>query len=176
MQTLNGTSGHHKRTDEAGLVEFFRDIREQHSIDTITFLCIGTDRSTGDALGPLVGSHLLEYGIPHVVGSLSSPCDAHNLEARLAEIPTHHIVVAVDACLGQSATVGLFLVSNEPIRPAQSVGTFLPAVGHYSVAAVVNANGPRPYWTLQVTSLYQVMCMAEQISLSIAKGFGIWKS
>jgi len=25
----------------------------------IVFICVGTDRSTGDALGPLVGSHLL---------------------------------------------------------------------------------------------------------------------
>lgn len=176
IHLINVANGHCKKRNETELVDFFRDVQKRHSLDAITFLCIGTDRSTGDALGPLVGTQLMEYGIPHVVGSLSSPCDANNLEARLAEVPSHHIVIAIDACLGQPAAIGSFFLSRGPLRPAQSVGISLPAVGDYSVAAVVNTNGPRPYWTLQVTSLYQVMNMAQQISLSIVKGFGIQKS
>ncbi|MNC44645.1 hypothetical protein D3C75_935610 [compost metagenome] len=51
------------------------------------------------------------------------------------------------------------------------MGGSLPAVGHYSLAAVVNVNGPKPYWTLQMTSLYQVMKMAEEIASSITDSF-----
>ncbi|MGF7048342.1 putative sporulation protein YyaC [Paenibacillus sp. DS2015] len=164
-----------QKINEQQLVGFFEHIYEQYTLQTITFLCIGTDRSTGDALGPLVGNQLVEYGVPNVVGTLPFPCDADNLKARFEEIPSDHIIIAIDACLGQVTTVGSYLVSQQPLIPAESVGLSLPPVGHYSVAAVVNINGPKPYWTLQMTSLYLVMKMAEQISSSIAKAFKLIK-
>lgn len=162
-----------KKITGTELVHFFRGIRRKHRGETVTFLCIGTDRSTGDALGPLVGSRLKQYGFTDVVGCLQYPCDADNLERRTEEIAKNHIVVAIDACLGSPASVGLYLVSGHPLVPAKSVGGNLPPVGHYSVAAVVNVNGPKPYWTLQVTSLYQVMLMAEEVACSISEGFNI---
>ncbi|AIQ71048.1 sporulation protein [Paenibacillus graminis] len=162
-----------KKMDASGLIFFFREIASRHPLEQITFLCIGTDRSTGDALGPLTGSQLLEHGFPHVSGTMPSPCDADNLEARIAEIPAGQVVIAVDACLGPPASLGYFLTAAEPLRPAQSVGLNLPAVGHYSLAAIVDVNGPRPYRTLQSTPLHRVMVMAKQIALAAAAGFGM---
>src|SRR4051794_9429675 len=54
----------------------------------IVFVCIGTDRSTGDSLGPLVGSFLEEKDISsfHVYGTLDEPIHAVNLNDRLREI------------------------------------------------------------------------------------------
>ena len=51
----------------------------------IAFACIGTDRSTGDALGPLVGQRLLKLGFDRtpVIGTLEEPLHALNLEERL---------------------------------------------------------------------------------------------
>ncbi|MEK4512729.1 spore protease YyaC [Paenibacillus anaericanus] len=153
------------------LVSFFQEILNRHGKQDITFLCIGTDRSTGDALGPLVGSRLEECGWGSVIGSLRQPCDANNLEVRLAEIPKGNIIVAMDACLGSTASVGCYLVSGKPLLPAQSVRGDLPAVGHYSIAGVVNLKGPKPYSTLQMTSLYSVMLMADEIVRAAAKVF-----
>ncbi|MWV47309.1 spore protease YyaC [Paenibacillus sp. HJL G12] len=170
---IRGKGGSCQKIHADGLRDFFADIRSRYSLDRITFLCIGTDRSTGDALGPLTGSALCSYGFPHVVGTMSAPCDAASLEACITAIPENHIVVAVDACLGQALSVGSFLVSDEPLLPAQSVGHALPAVGHYSVAAVVNVKGPKPYATLQMTSLFHVMTMAGQIATSAADAFGL---
>lgn len=81
-------SGKRIKMDDAGLVSFFMEIAALHSAEEVTFLCIGTDRSTGDALGPLTGSKLVEHGFRHVIGTLPSPCDADNLVARVAEIPS----------------------------------------------------------------------------------------
>ena len=39
------------------------------------------------------------------------------------------MVIAIDACLGQSSSVGYFFASEGPLTPAQSVGGKLPAVG-----------------------------------------------
>lgn len=166
-------SGKRQKMNGIELVSFFKEIATLHSAEEVTFLCIGTDRSTGDALGPLTGSRLLEYGFSHVIGTLPSPCDADNLVARVAEIPSGHIVVAVDACLGSPVALENFFVSNEPLQPAQSVGVSLPAVGHYSVAAIVDIHGPKPYRTLQTTPLHRVMVMAEQIATAAAQGFGL---
>lgn len=155
------------------LQSFFTNISQQHSMDQITFVCIGTDRSTGDALGPLTGSRLLEYGFPNVIGTLPDPCDACNLETKLQEVQAGSVVIAIDACLGQPSSVNFFFVSAGPLHPAQSVGRPLPSVGDYSIAAVVNVQGPKPYWTLQMTSLYLVMTMSEEIAHAAASAFGL---
>lgn len=162
-----------KRISGTELTDFCRKIRDKYPKEgtMFTFLCIGTDRSTGDALGPLVGTRLEEYGVKHVIGSLKHPCDADNLEARMAAVPAGHVIIAIDACLGTPASVGSYLVSGQPLVPAESVGGNLPAVGHYSIAAVVNAKGPKPYWILQMTSLYKVMQMADEIAQSVAQVF-----
>src|SRR5690606_36821157 len=40
------------RVDRAGLAQFAARIAAKHSLSEMTFLCIGTDRSSGDCLGP----------------------------------------------------------------------------------------------------------------------------
>ncbi|UPK43157.1 spore protease YyaC [Paenibacillus pabuli] len=151
------------------LVLFFKRIYQLHSPDEITFVCIGTDRSTGDALGPLTGSLLQEAGVKHVVGTLASPCDADTLEKRLALVPSHHAIIAIDACLGPKQAAGTYYLAEHALIPAKSVGGKLPPVGHYSVAAVVNANGPRPYSILQMTSLHFVMGMSRTIAEAVVE-------
>lgn len=174
MQEQKGWPGaglNRKRLSARELEAFFAGIRDRHIRDAVTFLCIGTDRSTGDALGPLVGTKLTELGFGHVIGTLREPCDATNLEQRMAEIPEGRVIIAIDACLGMADSVGYYLVSGQPLQPAQSVGASLPEVGHYSIAAVVNVKGPKPYWTLQMTSLYKVMQMADEIAGAAASAF-----
>ena len=48
----------------------------------VMFLCIGTDRSTGDSLGPLVGHKLRARKLRRaaVIGTLERPVHAMNLE------------------------------------------------------------------------------------------------
>ncbi|USB32610.1 spore protease YyaC [Paenibacillus sp. YPG26] len=154
------------------LTEFFKEVWEQNQEEKITFLCIGTDRSSGDALGPLTGSRLIQYGFTHVIGTLERPCDSSNFNDCLKAIPTDHQVVAIDACLGTSSSVGHYILARQPLLPAQSVGGNLPPVGDYSVAAIVNVKGPKPYSSLQMASLYQVMGMAEEIAGAVALAFG----
>ncbi|MBP1990884.1 spore protease YyaC [Paenibacillus eucommiae] len=137
----------------------------------VVFVCIGTDRSSGDALGPLVGTLLQEAGYPHVIGTLEAPCDASNLPQRLLEIPQGATIIAIDACLGQHASVGLFQVSNQPVYPGKSVGKMLPQVGDYTIAAIVNASGPKQYAILQTTSLHLVMKMSKEIAEAVKQVF-----
>jgi putative sporulation protein YyaC len=115
-------------------------------------LCIGTDRSTGDAFGPLTGTFLREAGYPHVIGTLDHPCDSGNLPERLAELPAGRAVLAVDCCLG--ADPGRYRVSPHPLAPGKSMGKPLPAVGRISLLGVVAVNRDNPYKMLQTASLH----------------------
>src|SRR5690606_32358671 len=86
----------------------------------IVMVCVGTDRSTGDSLGPLVGSHLMKYKSPYfdLYGTLEHPVHAMNLEETLFEIDRitkRPFIVGIDACLGQAASVGCIQVGEGPV-------------------------------------------------------------
>lgn len=168
----NGAPLFRKKLRGDELAGFFRTIREQGlAAEDIVFLCIGTDRSTGDALGPLVGTMLQEAGYPHVIGTLPRPFDASNMRERMGELPAGKRVLAIDACLGQPSSLGWYQVSNRPIEPGKSVGKQLPQVGDYSVAAIVNIDAGQKYAVLQSTSLFRVMTMAGEIAAAIREVF-----
>ncbi len=52
----------------------------------VVVLCVGTDRATGDCLGPLVGHQLMTSSYYKVFGTLSQPVHAGNLTQTMAEI------------------------------------------------------------------------------------------
>ena len=71
----------------------------------IVFVCIGSDCSTGDSLGPLVGTRLKELGFENVYGTVKHPIHALNIKQRLKEIEEKHpnrFVIAIDASIGSS--------------------------------------------------------------------------
>ena len=77
----------------------------------VVFLCIGTDRSTGDSLGPLIGYKLKEKRLERVeiLGTLERPVHAMNLETYQAILKFQypdHVVVAVDASVGNIEHIG----------------------------------------------------------------------
>ncbi|QGP91912.1 hypothetical protein MGLY_12600 [Neomoorella glycerini] len=141
----------------------------------IVVVCIGTDRSTGDCLGPLVGTNLLRMpSLPFAVyGTLDEPVHASNLTEKLAYIKTHHpdpIIIAVDACLGQAENVGTITLAPGALRPGAGVNKNLPAVGDIHFTGIVNVGGYMEYFVLQNTRLSIVMRMAQQIASAIYQG------
>lgn len=127
--------------------------------EPVVFYCIGTDRSTGDALGPLVGSYLsdLTY-FPHpVVGTLEEPLHALNLRERIGQMRELHpaaMTVAIDACLGSPGAIGDILFHDGPTLPGKAVGKKLPAIGDTSIKGIVNMAGFMEQAVLQSTRLH----------------------
>jgi putative sporulation protein YyaC len=132
-------------------------------------LCIGSDRSTGDSLGPLVGTLLRDGGVPDrfVLGDLTRPIHASNLRhavATLAERDPKRAVVAVDACLGRQESVGVVTAGTGPLRPGAGVNKDLPPVGDLYLTGTVNVSGFMEYFVLQNTRLSLVMAMARLVA------------
>ena len=81
--------------------------KNYHSRD-IVLVCIGSDRATGDCLGPIVGHKLARFcsthkNSLHLFGTLEQPIHAKNLEATLQFIHSCYknaLIIAIDASLG----------------------------------------------------------------------------
>ena len=153
------------------LCRHFQELDKQ----PLLILCIGTDRSTGDALGPLTGTCLEKIVLPGatVWGTLEEPVHAANLKATLKEIrglPDTPFIVALDACLGPVENVGTIAVSRGPLRPGAGVNKDLPPVGDLHITGTVNVGGFMEYFVLQNTRLGLVHKMAVTIARSLRRG------
>lgn len=136
----------------------------------IAVVCIGTDRSTGDSFGPLVGFMLSKYRIYDfdVYGTIVDPVHAMNLSETMEKIDTENtLVIAVDASIGRIDHIAHIGLSNGSIKPGSGVGKDLPAVGDVSFSGVVTMGGIMPQVMLQNTSLGLVYKMAEITANSI---------
>lgn len=130
---------------------------------------IGTDRSTGDALGPLAGTYFEEMRPRniHVYGTVHNPVHAVNLQESLCSIYKNHnkpYLIAIDACLGKSSSIGSIIAENKPLKPGLALKKQLPPVGNMNITGVVNVSGFMEHTVLQNTRLSLVMDMALEIA------------
>ena len=136
-------------------------------------VCIGTDRSTGDALGPLTGTLFSENKPKHmtVYGTLHDPVHATNLHNYIDKIKHNHrnpFIIAVDACLGKSSSVGYILANKGPLKPGAAFNKTLPEIGNIHLTGVVNVSGFMEYSVLQNTRLSFVNDMASKIASTLS--------
>ena len=133
----------------------------------LVWVCVGTDRSTGDSLGPFVGTMLTEAGVPNVYGTLDHPVHALNLAKMLERIEEAHpdaCIVAIDACLEKAKSVGSMELRDGALEPGAGVGRVLPSVGDYNIIGIVSAEGFMEHVALQNTRLSLVIQMAKSIT------------
>jgi len=137
----------------------------------LIILCIGTDRSTGDSLGPLVGYklssfHHIYYKNVYIYGTLKNPVHAKNLKSILTKIESNYsnpFIIAIDSCLGSIDNIGKIIIENKPLSPGAALKKDLPKVGNISITGIVNISGTLDFIVLQNTRLYTVMTLAEAI-------------
>ena len=144
----------------------------------IVFLCIGTDRSTGDSLGPLIGYKLKEKGIRNarIMGTLDHPVHAMNLETCMERLLTsfpNALVVAVDASVGNAEHVGFITLGRGPLKPGLGVKKELEAVGDIFITGIVVSSRSGDPLMLQSIRLSIVMRLADCISRSICLGMNV---
>jgi putative sporulation protein YyaC len=141
----------------------------------LLIMAIGTDRSTGDCLGPLIGTKLLEKDPQlNLMGTLKDPVHAANLEEKLKIVKDRYkdpIVIALDASLGRTDHIGSITLTPGPLKPGLGVNKSLPEVGEISLTGTVNIGGYMEYFVLQNTRLNLVWEMADIMAQSIMSTF-----
>ncbi len=141
----------------------------------LIILCIGSDRSTGDALGPLVGTMLENYSAytslaAKILGTLPEPVHALNIEQKLAFINANFaspVIIAIDASLGQKQNIGCIELGKGGLKPGAAVKKTLPLVGDLYITGIVNMGGFMEFMVLQSTRLSVVFHLASFISRGI---------
>lgn len=142
--------------------------------DTI-IVCIGTDRCIGDCLGPLVGTLLKSKNFPlPVYGTVSDPIHALNIDKKLNEIKllhTHSNIIGIDACLGDSDSIGEIQARDYPVHPGKGVGKSLPNVGDTSIIGIVDSNDNDEIFNSNNIRLNLVLSMAKVITHALIHSY-----
>lgn len=136
------------------------------------FLCIGTDRMTGDSFGPLVGYKLKallegDYRNVSIVGTLAEPVSCINAYSKVKKIYEKYprpCIIAIDAALSRQEDVGNLIVSNKKIKLGNGLDKKCYTIGDVSIKGVVAPNYSEPkcnFRVLQNTSLNLVMDLAD---------------
>lgn len=151
------------------------DFIRKYLTDNSVIVCIGTDKCVGDCLGPLVGTFLEEHNFPiPVYGTLKNPIHALNLDKKLIEIKQKHpnaSIIGIDACLGDSTSIGEIHTRDYPIHPGKGVGKSLPDVGIASIIGIVDSSDNAEFFTSRSIRLYFVFQMAKVISLGLIHAY-----
>lgn len=142
--------------------------------EEIVIFCIGTDRVTGDCLGPLVGErlHALCSEIPEIsiYGTLQEPVHAMNLSTfyhLLAQKHPGSLILAVDASLGSKKHLGYIGIGDGSLYPGAGIHKNLPEIGDLHITGIVNTGGFLEHLMLQTTKLSRVKLLADTISSGI---------
>ncbi|WP_188207424.1 spore protease YyaC [Alkalibacillus aidingensis] len=138
----------------------------------VVILCIGSDRSTGDSLGPLTGTLLNKRHLRRVsvYGTLDHPVHAKNLNEQIDYINSQYqnpFIIAVDAALGSLKRVKQIEIGNGPLKPGTALERKTEPVGDYFIKGYVNTGGYLNFNVLQSTRLKTVMDMAEGVAKSL---------
>ena len=127
--------------------EFLTLNKGKRKLGKIILLCIGSDKATGDSLGPLIGyklSKLPKKEYVQIYGTLRNPVHAVNLSNTIKEIYKKNdnpIVIAIDASLGKTEHIGYINIGKGSIYPGAGVKKDLGSVGDIYITGIVNFNG-----------------------------------
>ena len=152
-------------------------LTNNREFSNVVFLCIGTDRITGDSFGPLVGYKLnsLFYNDNkiQILGNLNDLVCSSNINETINNINRNYsnpFIIAVDSAISECNRPGSIIVSDGGVTLGSGVNRQVARIGDMSVKGVVatNLNNPRfNMKLLQNVRLNLVMNMADVVSKGI---------
>lgn len=169
-------------SEHANAKKLFKDtlsllLTDKKKYDKTIILCIGSDRATGDCLGPLCGHKLANskkiYDFK-LYGTLNNPVHAKNLTQVVENIYTTYknpFIIAVDACLGKENHIGHIMVKESPLNPGAALNQGLPKVGDISISGIVNEFCGLDPRIISSTRLNIVMKLADIVSEGLEELF-----
>ncbi len=163
------------------LSRMLKEEKERKGKTGVVILCIGTDRSTGDSLGPLIGYKLKEMNTVNftIFGTLDRPVHAMNLDEYVNSLQRFYrndLVVAVDASVGHKEHIGYVTLGKGALKPGLGVSKELRAVGDIFITGIVGSCGNYDPLMLQSVRLSVVMNLADCISSSIYLVEKLWRN
>ncbi|MDE6442054.1 MAG: spore protease YyaC [Clostridia bacterium] len=141
--------------------------------DAPVILCIGSDLSVGDSLGPVTGTKLkrLLAGLNcFVYGTLSKPITAHEVKYMNDFLKFTHPnspVIAVDAAVGLAGDIGLIKIARRGLKPGSGANKKLQKVGDISIMGIIAEQSVFNYSLFSATRLNVIYKMSDIIAEGI---------
>ena len=137
-------------------------------------VCVGSDLTIGDCLGPIVGS-MLKYKTQglraFIYGCLSAPITAKEvpyLRSFLKQTHPFSQVLCIDAAVGNEGDIGLIKCLSSPLYPGAGANKKLGAIGDISIIGIVAEKSLHNFSLFNNTRLNLVYSMSEIISDAVA--------
>lgn len=136
-------------------------------------LCIGSDLSVGDSLGPVTGTKLKQYlaGLNYYVyGTLAKPITAHEVKYMnefLKQTHPNSPIIAVDAAVGLAGDIGLIKIARRGLKPGSEANKKLQKVGDVSIMGIIAEQSMFNYSLFSATRLNVIYKMSEIIAEGI---------
>ncbi|HBN12594.1 MAG TPA: spore protease YyaC [Clostridiales bacterium] len=136
-------------------------------------LCIGSDLSIGDSLGPITGTKLKSSlsGLNcYVYGTLAKPITAHEVKYMNEFLKLTHPdspIIAVDAAVGLAGDIGLIKISRRGLKPGSGANKKLAKVGDVSIMGIIAEQSLFNYSLFSATRLNMIYKMSEIIAEGI---------
>jgi len=155
--------------------------KRKRSVLDLVFLCIGTDRMTGDCFGPLVGTKIQEkienYNIfnINIYGTLENNISCSNIEQTISKIKKIHpnsYVVAIDAALSKKENIGEIFLNEGSLTIGKGLSKNRIKVGDANIKAVVGKDfkfANYNFNVLQNISLNSVIKLADIVADGIVE-------
>lgn len=171
-----------KRKQEI-FIQDFTNILSQEKINKeyleFIFLCIGTDRMTGDCFGPLVGTKLQEllskYNIFNIsiYGTLKENVSYTNVKQIVKTIKEKHknaCIIVIDSALSKEENIEKIFVQKEKMSLGRCLSKARIEIGDISIKAVVGKSyklAKYNFLSLQNVSLNIVINLSEIVAQGI---------
>lgn len=155
-------------------------MKRTRDFSSIIFLCIGTDRITGDTYGPLVGHNLKSlyktfggYSNVKVIGDLETQISNFNITKQIEKIYIDFekpCIIAIDSAVSKKKQVGSIVVEDKGMYVGKAMNKKDYLVGDVSIKGVVSKDFKFPKYNfnlLQNIPLGMIMKMADMTSKGI---------
>lgn len=156
------------------------EVKYRKDFSSVIFLCIGTDRITGDSFGPLVGYHLKKlyktfggYSNVKVTGDLEYQISNQNIAEELKRIYRDFerpLIIVIDSALSKKENVGTIIVEENGMFIGSAIQKEKRVIGDISIKGVVSKNLKMPKYNFHMLSnipLGLIMNMADITSKGI---------
>lgn len=141
---------------------------------TPVIVCVGSDLTIGDCVGPVCGSLLTQIKKTpfFVYGTLKNTITAKEIgymNSFLKETHSNQPIIAVDAAVGEAGDIGLIKITDGGLLPGLGANKKLQRIGDVGILGIVAERSLFNYSLLNLTRLKLVWELAERISEGITR-------
>lgn len=153
----------------------FVKLIKNNKFSDIIFLCIGTSKIVGDAIGPIVGSKLkkLENEYIHIYGTIESNLNFNNTKKIIKSINSNYrnpCIITIDAALSCNNNIGDIIVGSGIIKIGKALKKNLCFYSDLNIKCIVGMyfyNENENFRILQNSKIEQIMKLGISISNDI---------